>query len=464
MNGKIGSTTNDISVPDEVKQFKGRVLLVNRLEQEAQEREEKKESLLQISRKLARRTADSLVLLCLKEIGRNFEMRPFITKVPDTQIPLLTSFIDPKLDIEIASANIYDENYWRRRAMSQSSWKHYEIANHGMTWKQLYLEKSLQDLLETYVPDKRIQKARQPTRYYDDEPEEEKISEKTILSHLVASQDYVFQLSVAQLLSHIDLGILFENLPNLTRLELTYGVKRVGMCYDRSLFGMKTCDATSLACALKTTQTLTTLILPCNLIDDDLLRLLMTGLISNHTITHLDLSHNKITNHGVRLLCKLLGSKSVLTTLDLCDNQIHVEGGRYLGRALKRNNSLLDLNLRLNRLSDEGGRLLLEGLVQNCALLILNLSCNSLGQASARALCETLEQGRSNLNSINISCNELVEEDGEALVSVLGRTRQVVSLDVRKNQLTDSAEALARIVKETELETHQLDQTIKYSF
>ena len=46
--------------------------------------------------------------------------------------------------------------------------------------------------------------------------------------------------------------------------------------------------------------------------DDDLLRMLMTGLYKSSTITHLDVSHNKITNHGVRLLAKLLGSKTEL--------------------------------------------------------------------------------------------------------------------------------------------------------
>lgn len=37
------------------------------------------------------------------------------------------------------------------------------------------------------------------------------------------SDDYVFSLQLKQLLSHIDLELLFKQLPNLTRLELTYG-------------------------------------------------------------------------------------------------------------------------------------------------------------------------------------------------------------------------------------------------
>ena len=98
------------------------------------------------------------------------------------------------------------------------------------------------------------------------------------------------------------------------------------MNYERMLFGMKISDATSLAKIFDQTDTLVTVILSGNLIDDDLLRMLMTGLIKNNTITHLDVSHNKITNHGARLLSKLLGENSVISTLNLADNQIHSEG------------------------------------------------------------------------------------------------------------------------------------------
>ena len=40
------------------------------------------------------------------------------------------------------------------------------------------------------------------------------------------------------------------------------------MDYERSLFGMKLLDVTSLAKALRVTETLTILSLPCNLLDD----------------------------------------------------------------------------------------------------------------------------------------------------------------------------------------------------
>jgi hypothetical protein len=168
-----------------------------------------------------------------------------------------------------------------------------------------------------------------------------------------AAEDYVFNLSLNQLLSHLDLEIVFARLPNLSGLALSYSVRNVGVKYDRSLFGMKISDAMSLAKCVRATESLTVLSLQCCMIDDDLLRMLMTGLIKNQTVTSLDLSHNNITNYGVRLLSKLLGPKSVVVAVNLADNEVHSDGGKYLGRALKKNGSLLELNLRLNRLEDE---------------------------------------------------------------------------------------------------------------
>mmetsp|Transcript_26075 Transcript_26075/g.78567 ORF Transcript_26075/g.78567 Transcript_26075/m.78567 type:complete len:226 (-) Transcript_26075:97-774(-) len=202
-----------------------------------------------------------------------------------------------------------------------------------------------------------------------------------------------------------------QMLPNLTKLDITYGVKKIGMRYDRMLFGMKISDANSLAKSILECDYLTTLMLQSNLIDDDLLRMLMMGLIKNSQITNLDLSHNKITNHGVRLLSKLLGARNVLTNLNLADNQIHTEGGRYLGRALRGNDSLLSVNLRLNRLNDDGGRAFLEGLQGNRAIAHINLSANSLGSMTVSALIPILVDSLSCLHSLDLSCNSLIDED-----------------------------------------------------
>ena len=218
---------------------------------------------------------------------------------------------------------------------------------------------------------------------------------------------------------------------------------------------MKISDANYLAKCITCAMNLTTVVLTSNLIDDDLMRMLMTGLIKNDSITHLDVSHNKITNHGVRLLAKLLGGHSVLTSLNLADNQIHAEGGRYLGRGLRTNDTLVDLNLRLNRLTDDGGRMLLEGLRSNQSLERLNMSGNGLGQESVAALVSVLGEPDMLLSHIDLTCNGLSSGDVLSLEECLSENTSVTSIDLRQNpavgpEADGALESIAKITHANE--------------
>ena len=263
---------------------------------------------------------------------------------------------------------------------------------------------------------------------------------------LDACMDYIFTITFKQCPSHLDMFDVCSLTPNLSKLDITYGMNKTGMNYERMLFGMKIKDASSLAKVFDTSETLTTLIMQGNMIDDDLLRMLMTGLIRNNTITHLDVSHNKITNHGARLLSKLLGENSVITTLNLADNQIHVEGGRYLARGLRDNDALLTLNLRLNRLTDPGCRLLIEGLQENETLTDLNLSANSAGNSTCQMLCTVLRNTERSLAIVDVSGNEFNAEHIELFRIAVGTSKTLTSFDLRKNPgYSDSSPAVREI-------------------
>jgi len=370
--------------------------------------------------------------------------RPSLDGIPSKFLPQVTARLPLDLDISISGPHIHDENYWKRACVARDGWKNCQISEHGLTWKQLYFEQNLQEELENFGWD--------PEKRRTD-PSGEELQE--LLDKIKASQDNVFCLTINQLLSHIDMEQVCTLLPNLTKLSLTYGVKQIGMKYERMLFGMKISDATSLAKMIKASESLTTCILPRNLLDDDLLRMLMTGLMKNCSVTHLDLSHNKITNHGARLLSKLLGTKSVLTSLNLCDNQIHAEGGRYIGRGLRNNESLVDLNLRLNRLTDEGGRMLFDGMRENFSLSRLNLTSNSIAQAAAQALCVLLREPACVLNTVDLSGNDLTEDDAKDLCNALESNQNLTCLDLRMNQIekdSDSLKDIDTIVRQNELD------------
>lgn len=310
---------------------------------------------------------ETLMAKCINVIVDNFHVNPITDVIPPNQMAEITKKLKTNLPPEIGARFVYNEAYWKRCCVEKYGWHNCQLVEHGFLWKQVYFEKLIQERLEDFDP-----QSQSIESFYD-------------LAD--ACMDYLFTIRFRQLPSHLDLCELCSFLPNLMRLDLSYGINKIGMNYERMLFGMKISDASTLAKLFERTQTLTTLIMEGNMIDDDLLRVLMTGLIKNSTITHLNVSHNKITNHGARLLSKLLGENSVLCTLNVSDNQIHTEGGRYFARGLRENDVLLDLNLRLNHLGDDGCRLLLEGLQDNLTLTNLNLSSNYAGSQVNKLLC-----------------------------------------------------------------------------
>jgi hypothetical protein len=197
-----------------------------------------------------------------------------------------------------------------------------------------------------------------------------------LLERLVAAGGTVRQLEVEQLPSHVDLELVFSRLPRLEAFKLSYGMRHLGMRFERSLFGMRPADAESLSRCLRYSESLRSLSLPSNMIDDNLLLLLCPGLLDNRALRSLDLSHNLITSAGLQQLCKKLRAPCTLSVLNLSDNKIDERGGRYLGRALRGNDGVTELRLRLNELGDDGGRAVLEGLREHRAVRVLDLSSN----------------------------------------------------------------------------------------
>lgn len=371
---------------------------------------------------------------CIDVIVANFERRPLPRSMPPSILRQVVARLPLTLNVLIATQHVSDEAYWKRRCVDAHGWHGCDLSEHGMSWKQLYLERHVQSVLEDF--------------------DAKTGSMEELIYTIDVCRDYIFTLTIHQLLSHIDLSLITARLPNLTALRVTYGVKRVGMNYESMLFGMKISDATGLARCLSETRSLTVLSLQSCLIDDDLLRMLMTGLIANTTLVQLDLSHNKITNHGARLLAKLLGENSSLAMLDVSDNQIHAEGGRYLGRGLRANSSLVRLNLRLNRLTDDGGRLLLEGMQDNVSLVQLNLGSNSIGYESTQVLGALLRDSGHAIETVDLAGNALTADDISFLHLSIERNNSLCSIDLRCNPgyaaATEAIEAINSIVRRNE--------------
>lgn len=223
---------------------------------------------------------DSLSDLCVSVIAANFNNRPTLRGIPTRYINRVTELLPTTLPLEVTAPLIDDEGYWKRCALTR--WECCQISDHGSSWKRLYFERNLADFLEAFDP--------------------HKTDTEELMRTLGISKDYIFSLRLKQFLSHLDMEMVFQvrvamssmpspglltwmnvtpkclcgalflfhldkcvtkvplrrtlscllqNVPTLCNLDMTYGVKQIGMDYERSLFGMKLHDVRSLANALK---------------------------------------------------------------------------------------------------------------------------------------------------------------------------------------------------------------------
>lgn len=336
----------------------------------------------------------SLVDLAIHRAATKFEAHETVKQILkncglDNRMETVYEHLDLEMPLKVACSRINNEAYWKRRALFLRG--NNEPHKHGNSWKILYCEHFIQECLENLELD----------------PPQEVLDK--LKEDLLACGPYIHQLNLKQLPSHYEISALFSSLPGLTKVSISFGPRRLGMNYDRAAMGMKMSDAMSVTRMLRTHRLLTSLSLPCNLIDDELVKILMEGLKYAPFLTHLDLSHNKISDVGARRISRLLDkdSKHCLFSLDLSDNQIHPNGALHLGVKLAENEILQKLNLRLNRIGDEGAEHFFSDLRTNKAIRILNISANNISYKSIHLLSQSLMHEDCSLVELDISSNPI---------------------------------------------------------
>jgi hypothetical protein len=272
-----------------------------------------------------------LIDLAVDIVAENFTLYPHLNKIKQPVIiDRVIDKVSTDLPIAITAPHITHESYWKKAC--ERTWKNLRPDFHGWSWKQAYIETYIQELLMKNSGDA-----------------------AKFIPEIRACRNFLFNLKIDYLPTHTDLKILFKHAPNLSDVSITYGAKHLGDKYERSMFGMRMEDAASLVDCMKMGDCLVSLALPCNLIDDELMKMLISGLFANRRLTHLDLSHNRIKDKGALRLAKYVYRRQIIKSLDLSDNQIGYKGARSISSVLLYNKSLQILNLKHNRIDDEAG-------------------------------------------------------------------------------------------------------------
>jgi hypothetical protein len=276
-----------------------------------------------------------------------------------------------------------------------------------------------------------------------------------------------------------DLLFDFPCLSSLS-VRLGPGQRKVGMDYDKGMFGATLGDAASLAKLFGhgASGLISRVELRENMINDEHVLLLLsalhpvTGGPSARSITYLDLSHNKIGDLGARKLAALIDGGvsqdknnnsnnggggglshhngqsdasfvgTTLTELNLSDNHIRSVGAGAFGAALANNRGLRKLDLSLNSLADGGGAALLAGCTQHTSLRELVISSTDLGFEAAAALLELLKFNRS-LDTLQLACNPGLFEDETANKTTTAAAGNRSGNNTGRSDMSGSAEGTA---------------------
>ncbi|NWV63085.1 DRC5 protein, partial [Malurus elegans] len=392
-------------------------------------------------------TVPHLTELCLQHIVHNFENNPILNYLLPEHQRKVVDRLPTSLPLTVTANIVSHEDYWKRRCLER--WQVCEVSNYGDSWKRMYFERHLENILKFLIPNT--------------------TDPKEVLDLIPLCKDYVRKLEIDQFLPpvrpdpkdesndlsdteddadqlneaythHYDLKDLVAALPHLEELHLTYTVKGCGMNFEWSLFNFTEQDCSNLAAALKMCHNLKVFKLTQSQVDDEKTKLLVRSLLDHPYLLEVDLSHNLIKDHGAQALGKLI-SRSRLEILNLCNNQIHHLGAQALAHGLAESSTLTSLNLRLNCVEDKGGEAIGRALLTNSSLKSLHLGSNNLSEPTAAVFSQVLAQNTT-LTSINFSCNRLGLDAGKKLLEGLKNNKTLTEFDLRQSEVEQEPDFL----------------------
>ena len=203
---------------------------------------------------------------------------------------------------------------------------------------------------------------------------------------------------------------------------------------EYSEFGMRIPDLKKFCLSITELSYFLSLTLQGNLVDDEMIKWLVPGLIANQTLRYLDLSSNKISEKGVINLSSYLVRTRSLLSLDLSNNLIGNEASFALGLVLKENTRLRILKLAMNRLDDENGARIIKMIAKNKYLEELDMSTNNLGENVVEATNEALKFNNV-LKTLNLSYSDVILRDETVKIAELHPA--LIFLEIKNTKTKD---------------------------
>ena len=309
--------------------------------------------------------------------------------------------MDVNYDIEDLYPFIDYEPFWERAC--RQKYKSDDCSISGNSWKQLYVETYVKNLISNFK--------------IEEDNEESLDNLKKVCDMIKYS---VFNLDIPTFSYKFDISFIPQYFINLTNLSLKYSpilkenrtkdiftknLEPIGEEYTQ--FGMRIPDLKKFCILITDLSYFLSLSLQGNLVDDEMIKWLVPGLIMNQTLRNLDLSNNRITGKGMVKICSYLVRTRALLSINLNNNLIGGDSSYAIGLVIKENTKLRVLLLGMNRLDDESGGRILKMLCFNNYMKEIDLSANQLGSESLKYLQIALK-GNTTIKKIDLCHNEII--------------------------------------------------------
>jgi len=343
--------------------------------------------------------------IALKAVAKNYLLyKEKLTELEPKYRNKIYDLMSVEYDIEDLYPFIDYEPFWERACKNR--YKSDDCSISGNSWKQLYVETYVKELISNFKADVEDQEALDNL--------------KRVCDMIKYS---VFNLDIPTFSYKFDISFIPQYFVNLTNLSLKYSpilkeirtrdvftknLEPIGDEYSH--FGMRIPDLKKFCILITDLSYFLTLSLQGNLVDDEMIKWLVPGLITNQTLRHLDLSNNRITGKGMIKICSYLVRTRALLSINLNNNLIGGDSSYAIGLVLKENTKLRVMLIGMNRFDDESGGRIIKMLCFNNYLEELDLSANQLGEETVKFLQMALK-GNNNIKKIDLRHNEIIIND-----------------------------------------------------
>ncbi|CBY11354.1 unnamed protein product [Oikopleura dioica] len=378
-------------------------------------------------------TVPFLRQMALKTIVANWNDFPHFAELPgEKERSVLVEKL--ALDVPLEKAVLIDDNtYWKRRA--DTKWPVYDIARYSGSYKRMFLEKTLEETIEHFVPNR---------------------SDSDELRRIVnLAKSEVVKLNIEQILppipdikeineeddddddspSHLDLTPVVAELKKLEEFSIQFGVKNVGMNFEWGFFTLTQYDALMISSTMRACPQLQVLRLTESRLDDGNARLIVKSLLKHPNLRVLDLRRNHLRCSAARAIAKLVSTVNTWSDWKC---------------AFERSHETQKLNLTQNFINDIGGELICDALESNSTLTHLHIAANNLGEGFGKALSSLLAKNETLEEVLLASCN-IGEESGKNIQHAMRSNTTLTSFDLRLTGITpDSEHAILLKVEENQ--------------